>query len=76
MKKFNPLKHIIFTNQKKIKPKLDHFTHEIFISLTKVSSLTCYSSNEILERKYEINNARNKENTNRNPPKTKTKRLL
>ena len=76
MKKFNPLKHIIFTNQKKIKPKLDHFTYKIIISLIKVSSLTCYSSNEILERKYEINNYRNKENTKRNSPRTKTKRLL
>ena len=54
MKKFNLLKYKIFTNQNKIKLKLDLFTHEIIISLTKVSSLAYNSSPKILKRKYEI----------------------
>lgn len=54
MKKFNPLKHIIFTNQNKIKLKLNHFTHEIITNLTKVSSLAHNSSHKIRKRKHEI----------------------
>ena len=73
MKRFNPLKHIIFTNQNKIKLKLDHFTHEIIISFTKVSNLAYKSCHKILKRKQEMKiqeEEKHKENTLKTKPKT------
>ena len=54
MKKFNPLKYIIFINQNKIKLKLDYFTYEIITSLTKMSYLAYKSSHKIIKRKHEM----------------------
>ena len=54
MKKLNPLKYIIFTNQNKIKLKLYYFTHEIITSITKMSNLAYNSSHKILRRKHEM----------------------
>ena len=71
MERFNLLKHIDLQNKMKIELKLDNSTYKFITSLIKVSSLTCYSSHKILKRKHEINNARRKENTKRNTPKTK-----
>ena len=63
MDRFNPLKHMNFRKQMKIKPKLDRFTYEFITSLTKELNITFNSSLRVPKRKYEMKNARKKENT-------------